>query len=52
VNARELQQLQELPFCAYLTSPVYGWAELCERTFGDVPAQISFEWNTPRHTNG
>lgn len=37
-------------FCTYLTQPVYGWAPFCERTFGDVPSQISFEWNTPRHT--
>jgi integrase/recombinase XerD len=37
-------------FCAYLTHPGYGWPALCERTFGDVPAQICFEWNTPRHT--
>jgi integrase/recombinase XerD len=37
-------------FCAYLTHPGYGWGELCERTFGDVPAQICFDWNTPRHT--
>jgi site-specific recombinase XerD len=37
-------------FCAYLTHPAYGWGELCERTFGDIPTQICFEWNTPRHT--
>lgn len=37
-------------FCAYLTHPAYGWGEFCERTFGDVPSQICFEWNTPRHT--
>lgn len=37
-------------FCTYLTQPVYGWAPFCEQTFGDVPSQISFEWNTPRHT--
>ncbi len=37
-------------FCAYLTHPGYGWGEFCERTFGDVPAQICFDWNTPRHT--
>ncbi len=37
-------------FCAFLTNPAYGWAGLCERTFGDVPAQICFDWNTPRHT--
>lgn len=37
-------------FCAYLTHPSYGWPDFCERTFGDVPAQVCFEWNTPRHT--
>lgn len=37
-------------FCAYLTHPAYGWPEFCERAFGDTPAQVCFEWNTPRHT--
>ncbi|MFF1880727.1 hypothetical protein ACFVVC_04615 [Pseudarthrobacter sp. NPDC058196] len=37
-------------FCAYLTHPGYGWGEFCERTFGDIPSQICFEWNMPRHT--
>jgi len=37
-------------FCAYTSSPTYGWGESCEQTFGDVPAQIAFDWNTPRHT--
>ncbi|MFN2495346.1 MAG: hypothetical protein ABR608_05500 [Pseudonocardiaceae bacterium] len=37
-------------FCAYVTHPAYGWSEFCERTSGDVPVQICFEWNTPRHT--
>src|SRR5512142_2533150 len=37
-------------FCAYLTHPGYGWGEFCQRTFGDVPTQICFEWNTPRHS--
>lgn len=37
-------------FCGYLASPVYGWLEFCEQMFGDVPAQICFDWNTPRHT--
>src|SRR4029453_7121470 len=37
-------------FCSYLTHPGYGWGEFCERTFGDIPSQISFQWNTPRHT--
>lgn len=37
-------------FCAYLTHPAYGWAEFCERTVGDIPSQICFDWNTPKHT--
>jgi site-specific recombinase XerD len=37
-------------FCTYLTTPVYGWAAFCQQAFGDVPAQVVFEWNTPRHT--
>ncbi|MDQ1724586.1 MAG: hypothetical protein QOG52_1614 [Frankiaceae bacterium] len=37
-------------FCAYITHPAYAWSEFCERTFGDVPAQICFDWNMPRHT--
>lgn len=37
-------------FCAFLTNPGYGWVEFCERTFGDIPSQICFDWNTPRHT--
>lgn len=36
-------------FCAYLTDPRYGWAGLCEQVFGDVPSQVVFEWNAPRH---
>ncbi|MEB2529253.1 tyrosine-type recombinase/integrase [Kocuria rosea] len=37
-------------FCTYLTTPVYGWADFCQQAFGDVPAQVVFEWNAPRHT--
>ena len=37
-------------FCAYLTHPGYGWTEFCEKTFGDIPSQICFDWNRPRHT--
>lgn len=29
---------------------MHGRGEFCEKTFGKIPAQISFEWNTPRHT--
>ncbi len=37
-------------FCNYLTEPLYGWAPFCETVFNDVPSQIVFEWNSPRHT--
>jgi integrase/recombinase XerD len=33
-----------------VTHPGYGWGEFCERTFGDIPSQICFGWNMPRHT--
>ncbi len=37
-------------FCSYLCDGRYGWTALCERTFDDVPSQVVFEWNSPRHT--
>lgn len=37
-------------FCSYVTNPAYGWAEFCANTFGEIPSQICFEWNMPRHT--
>ena len=37
-------------FCSFLCDRRYGWVELCEATFGDVPSQVCFEWNSPRHT--
>lgn len=37
-------------FCAYVTEPRYGWIPLCERVFGNVPAQVVFDWNAPRHS--
>jgi len=37
-------------FCSYVCDGRYGWLALCERTFNDVPSQVVFEWNTPRHT--
>lgn len=36
-------------FCSFVCDARYGWVELCEERFGDVPSQIAFEWNTPRH---
>lgn len=38
-------------FCSYVTNPAYGWDEYCETTFGDVPSQIVFDWNSPHHTS-
>jgi integrase/recombinase XerD len=31
-------------------TPRYGWVAFCERVFDDIPAQIVFEWNSPRHS--
>ncbi len=36
-------------FCYYVTDERYGWAAFCSKVFDDVPAQVVFEWNTPRH---
>jgi integrase/recombinase XerD len=30
-------------FCSFLSNPAYGWAELCEHTFGDISSQICFD---------
>ncbi len=38
-------------FCSYTTNPAYGWVDYCEGTFGDVPSQIVFDWNSPHHTS-
>lgn len=37
-------------FCSYLTDGRYGWVAFCERIFADIPVQVVFEWNSPRHT--
>jgi integrase/recombinase XerD len=37
-------------FCSYLTDGRHGWATFCERVFADIPVQVVFEWNSPRHT--
>ncbi|MGB7235843.1 MAG: site-specific integrase [Rhodococcus sp. (in: high G+C Gram-positive bacteria)] len=37
-------------FCSYLTDPRYGWVTFSERVFQNVPSQVVFEWNSPRHT--
>lgn len=36
-------------FCSYLSDGRYEWARVCARLFGDVPAQVVFEWNAPTH---
>ncbi|WP_159930967.1 MULTISPECIES: tyrosine-type recombinase/integrase [Nocardia] len=36
-------------FCAYVTSPHYGWIAECENRFGTHPVQICHEWNTAAH---
>ena len=36
-------------FCAYVSSPDYGWVDLSERLFGTHPAQVCFDWNTAAH---
>ena len=36
-------------FCSFLCDPRYRWVALCEQLFGDVPSQIVFDWNSPRH---
>jgi integrase/recombinase XerC len=38
-------------FCDYLTDARYQWVAVCQRLFGDVPAQICFEWNTSAHVS-
>lgn len=37
-------------FCSYLCEPAYRWVPFCEKVFNDVPSQIVFDWNSPRHT--
>lgn len=36
-------------FCTYVSSPLNGWPEIVEQTWGTIPTQICFEWNTVRH---
>jgi site-specific recombinase XerD len=38
-------------FCDYVTDARYQWVAACQRLFGDVPAQICFEWNTSAHVS-
>lgn len=36
-------------FCGFITDPRYGWAEECQRRFGQAPVQVCHEWNTVAH---
>ncbi|MGH3952816.1 MAG: tyrosine-type recombinase/integrase [Mycobacterium sp.] len=36
-------------FCDYITSPHYEWPDVCDRIFGNHPAQVCHEWNTVAH---
>jgi Phage integrase family len=36
-------------FCGFVTDRRYGWAEECERRFGQAPVQVCHEWNTVAH---
>lgn len=37
-------------FTSYVSEPRYRWVELCEQVFDAIPAQVVFDWNSPRHT--
>lgn len=47
-TVRNYQMTLQL-FCAFITDARYGWAEECERRFGEAPVQICHEWNTVAH---
>jgi site-specific recombinase XerD len=36
-------------FCGYISSPEYGWHNVCTRHFGTSPVQVCFDWNTAQH---
>ena len=36
-------------FLEYVADPRYEWTAVCERLFGDHPAQVCFDWNTADH---
>ncbi len=38
-------------FCDYASDARYQWVSVCQRLFGDVPAQICFDWNTAAHVS-
>ena len=38
-------------FCDYVSDARYQWVSVCQRLFGDVPAQICFDWNTAQHAS-
>ena len=37
-------------FTRYVSDTRYGWVAFCDRVFDDIPAQIVFDWNSPRHS--
>jgi integrase/recombinase XerD len=36
-------------FCSLLCEPRYGWTELCNKLFGEYPAQVYIEYNLAVH---
>lgn len=36
-------------FCGFVSNQRYGWVDYCEKHFDNIPAQIVFDWNSPRH---
>ncbi|GAA5074413.1 tyrosine-type recombinase/integrase [Streptomyces similanensis] len=38
-------------FCEYITDARYGWVNVCQERFGQVPVQILHEWNTVTHVS-
>ncbi|MFG2692581.1 tyrosine-type recombinase/integrase [Kitasatospora sp. NPDC048407] len=38
-------------FCEYITDARYGWMNVCQERFGQVPVQILHEWNTVTHVS-
>lgn len=38
-------------FCDYVSDARYQWVSVCQRLFGEPPAQICFDWNTAAHVS-
>jgi integrase/recombinase XerD len=43
------QQSALRQFNNYVSTPDYGWDQVCEQLFGTHPAQVFFDWNTAPH---